>query len=185
MPVIRKTGGMRDAFEKAAAACEKQVYAVCLYRMGNRDDALDCAQETMLRAYRGFTSFRGDASVSTWFTSIAMNVCTDALRKRQNVLSLDELRQDTGFDPPDAAPGSYARLEQKERMMVLRDCLQKLPEEARRLIILRDMRGMPYEEMAQMLSLPLGTVKSRMSRAREKLSAMLNENAELYSSRSV
>lgn len=185
MPVIRKVGGTSDAFEKAAAACEKQVYSVCLYRMGNREDAMDCAQETMLRAHRGFSSFRGDASAATWFTRIAMNVCTDALRKRQDVLSLDEMRQEEGFDPPDTAPGAYARLEQKERMTVLRESLQKLSEDARQLIILRDMRGMSYEEIAQTLSLPLGTVKSRMNRAREKLSALLNENSELFSSRSV
>lgn len=172
-------------FEAAAAACEKQVYSTCLYMMGSREDAMDCAQEAMLRAYRGYSSFRGDASEKTWFLRIAMNVCTDALRKRRNIVSLDALREEQGFDPPDTAPGAYARLEQKERVAVLRESIRQLPDEARQLIILRDMQGMPYEEMAQVLSLPLGTVKSRINRAREKLSALLNKNSELFSSRSV
>lgn len=172
-------------FERLAAECERQVYAACYHMMGNREDALDCAQETMLRAFRAFDSFRRDAQFSTWITRIAMNVCVDALRKRKDAVSLDEMQEETGFDIRDESPGAYARLEEKERLRLLREGLAALPEEARRLIVMRDMQGMRYEEIAAALELPLGTVKSRISRAREKLAAILQKSSELFSSRSV
>ncbi len=174
-----------DSFERLAAENERQVYTVCFHMMGNREDAQDCAQETMLRAFRAFDSFRGDASFSTWITRIAMNVCTDALRKRRNAVSLDALREEQGFDPPDAAPTAYARMEEKERLRLLRQALSLLPPDMREMIVLRDMQGKSYDEIAEILNLPLGTVKSRINRAREKLSAVLKNSSELFSSRSV
>lgn len=174
-----------EAFERLAQESERQVYAVCFHMMGNPSDAQDCAQETMLRAYRAFDGFRRDASFSTWITRIAMNVCTDELRKRKKVVSLDAMRQEEGFDPPDQAPTAYARLEEKERIRLLREAMGLLPDEMRQMIVLRDMRGMNYEEIAKTLQLPLGTVKSRISRAREKLAGILKESSELFSSSSV
>ena len=172
-------------FEALAAQEEKRVYALCLHMMGRQEDAQDCAQEAMLRAYRSFSSFRQDASFSTWITRIAMNVCVDALRKRKDAVSLEALREDRGFDPPDPSPGAYARLEKKERMRLLRQAMDQLPPDLKAPLVLRDLRGMSYEEVAQTLSLPLGTVKSRISRAREKLSSLLSESSELFSSPSV
>ena len=175
----------KDQFERLAGESERQVYAVCYHMMGSREDAQDCAQETMLRAFKAFGSFRRDASFSTWITRIAMNVCTDALRKRRPVTSLDVMRDDTNFDLPDAGPTAYAQLEQKERVRLLREGLDELPEEMRQIIVLRDMRGMSYEEIAETLELPLGTVKSRVNRAREKLSGILQKSSELFSPHSV
>ena len=175
----------KDQFERLAGESERQVYAVCYHMMGSREDAQDCAQETMLRAFKAFGSFRRDASFSTWITRIAMNVCTDALRKRRPAASLDAMREETNFDLPDAAPTAYARLEQKERMRLLREGLDELPEEMRQIIVLRDMRGMSYEEIAAVLEVPLGTVKSRVNRAREKLSGILQKSSELFSPHSV
>ena len=172
-------------FERLAEEHERQVYAVCYHMMGNREDAQDCAQEAMLRAFRAFDTFRRDASFSTWITRIAMNVCTDALRKRRNAVSLDALREEQGFDPPDAAPTAYALLEKKERLRLLRQALSLLPPEMREMIVLRDMQGKSYDEIAEILNVPLGTVKSRINRAREKLSAVLKNSSELFSSRSV
>ena len=172
-------------FERLAAENERQVYAVCFHMMGNREDAQDCAQETMLRAFRSFASFRGEASFSTWITRIAMNACTDALRKRRDAVSLDALREDQGFDPPDGAPTAYARLEERERLRLLREGLDLLAPDLRQMIVLRDMQGRSYEEIGEILGVPLGTVKSRVSRAREKLSVILKKSSELFSSPSV
>ena len=172
-------------FERLAAENERQVYAVCLHMTGSREDAQDCAQEAMLHAFRAFDSFRGQSSFSTWITRIAMNVCTDALRKRRNVVSLDEMREGQGFDPPDPSPGVYARLEEKERLRLLQEGLSQLPEDMRSMIVLRDMRGMNYDAIAETMNLPLGTVKSRISRAREKLAQILKKSSELFSSSSV
>ena len=174
-----------DSFERLAAENERQVYAVCFHMMGSREDAQDCAQEAMLRAYRAFDSFREEASFSTWITRIAMNVCTDALRRRRDAVSLDALREDKGFDVPDAAPTAYARLEEKERLRLLREGLALLPPDMRQLIVLKDMQGKSYEEIGEILEVPLGTVKSRISRAREKLAVILKKSSELFLSSSV
>lgn len=174
-----------EQFERLAAEHERKVYAACYHMMGNREDALDCAQETMLRAFRAFESFRRDAQFSTWITKIAMNVCVDALRRRRDVISLEALREDTGYDIPDGGKSVYGALEEKERKRLLSEALEKLAPEMRQMIILRDMQGMSYDEVAEALDMPLGTVKSRISRAREKLCAILKKSAELFSSCSV
>ena len=174
-----------EQFERLAGENERQVYAVCFHMMGSREDAQDCAQETMLRAFRAFDTFRRDAAFATWITRIAMNVCTDALRKRRPVASLEQMREEKGLDVPDEAPAAYARLEEKERLRTLREALNQLPEEVRQMIVLRDLRGKSYDDIALALDIPLGTVKSRVSRAREKLSALLKQSSELFSSSSV
>lgn len=174
-----------EQFEELAAREEKRVYAACYHMMGNREDAMDCAQETMLRAFRAFSSFRGDAAFGTWITRIAMNVCKDELRKRRDAVSLDAMREDTGYEIRDESPGAYAKLEQKERMRLLREGLSLLPEDMRRMIVLRDVQGRSYDEIAEILDLSLGTVKSRISRAREKLALILRKSSELFSDRPV
>ena len=137
MELRRKPGSRADEFEALAAPEEKRVYGICYHMMGNREDALDCAQETMLRAFRAFDSFRQDARFSTWLSRIATNVCLDALRKRRDVVSLEAAREEKGFDPPDPAPGAYARLEEKERKRLLRQAMEQLPPEMRQVIVLR------------------------------------------------
>ena len=174
-----------EQFEELAAREEKRVYAACYHMMGNREDTMDCAQETMLRAFRAFDSFRGDAAFGTWITRIAMNVCKDELRKRRDAVSLDAMREETGYEIKDESPGAYAKLEQKERMRLLREGMSLLPEDMRRMIVLRDVQGRSYDEIAEILDLSLGTVKSRISRAREKLALILRKSSELFSDRSV
>ena len=90
-----------EQFERLAGESERQVYAVCFHMMGSREDAQDCAQEALLRAYRAFDSFRGQASPKTWLYRIAYNACLDFLRRRKDTASLDELRE-SGFDPADS-----------------------------------------------------------------------------------
>lgn len=174
-----------EAFENVAAEHERAVYLYCLRLMGNREDALDCAQEAMLNAYRAFDRFRGEAHVKTWFLRIAHNTCMDQLRKRRNIVSLDAMR-DEGFDPADQHSLSpYARLAQKERQQLLKNAVDQLPDDQRAVLVLRDFEDISYEEIGSMLSLPLGTVKSRIKRAREKIKKILSEEAELFSDKSV
>lgn len=168
-----------------AAPCEKQVYFTCLRMLGNQQDAQDCAQEAMLRAFRAFDSFRGEASFSTWIIRIAMNCCNDFLRKQKNVVSLDGIQEESGFEAVDRAAGPYQQLESKERMRLLHAALKQMKDEYRQLIILRDMQGFSYEELAEMLNLSLGTVKSRLNRARKELSEILQKHAELFPFQSV
>ncbi len=174
----RKTKAER--FEALAAPCEKQVYFTCLRMVGNEQDAQDCAQEAMLRAFRAFDSFREQSSFSTWMIRIAMNCCTDFLRKKKNTVSLDGMQEDTGFEAVDPRHGPYQQLEQKERMRLLYAALGQLKEEYRQIIVYRDMQNLSYEEIADALNLSLGTVKSRINRARKELCEILRENAELF-----
>ncbi len=168
-----------ERFERMMAPHERQVYHVCLNMMGQAQDAEDCAQEAMLKAFRSLDSFRGDASFSTWAYAIATRTCLDALRKRKEVYSLDLLRED-GFDVPDAAPDAYARLEDKERRRLLRLAIGRLPPDFRAAQVLVDVQGLSYPEAAEALELPLGTVKSRVHRARLALQQILLKDRELF-----
>jgi RNA polymerase sigma-70 factor (ECF subfamily) len=143
--------------------------------MGNREDAQDCAQEALLRAYRAFDSFRGQSSAKTWLYRIAYNACLDFLRKRKDMASLDALRE-AGFDPADSRmPQPGDRLERQELRRQIEYALTLLPEDQRAAMILRDFQGLSYQEIASVLSLSEGTGKSRLSRAREKVKNILME----------
>lgn len=168
-----------ETFEQLAQSVEKQVYLTCLRLMRSHEDAQDAAQESMLRAYRAFSSFRGESQFKTWMDRIAVRTCLDLLRKKKAVLSLDMLR-DEGFDTPDQQESVYTHLDRKERMRLLKEGLNQLPSDMRTVIVLRDMEGRSMEEIASLLSLPEGTVKSRLNRARKKLCQFLSQNAELF-----
>jgi RNA polymerase sigma-70 factor (ECF subfamily) len=174
-----------ERFEQLAEQHERAVYLTCLRMMGNREDALDCAQEAMLNAYRAFGRMEEEEGCKAWFVRIAHNVCIDQLRKRRNIISLDSLR-DEGYDPADEKSLSpYARLEEKERMKMLKEAVAELSDDQRSMIVLRDFQNMSYEEIGEMLNVPLGTVKSRIKRAREKMKKILLQKTELFSAESV
>lgn len=166
-------------FEALAAPLERQVYFTCLGMMGNPQDAEDAAQEAMLKAFRGFSGFRGDAKFSTWMYSIATRTCLDLLRKRREIYSLDLLLEE-GAEPVDEGPDAYSILEARERKAALKTAIAKLPPEFRAALVLTDLQGLPYQEAAQVLDIPLGTVKSRVNRARNALRSMLAEHGELF-----
>lgn len=177
MPLFGKK--QADAFEQLAAPCERQVYFTCLRMLGNKEDAEDCAQETMLRAFRAFSSFRGEAKFSTWLYTIAARTCMDFLRGQKGVLSLDAL-QDEGWEKADEGPSPYLLLEQNMRKELLGKALQQLPEHARAAVVLCDLQGLSYEETAQALDIPVGTLRSRLNRARNALQKILSQEAELF-----
>lgn len=153
--------------------------------IGNYDDAADLAQETFVRIYKAISNFKEQSSFSTWVYRITTNVCLDELRRRKNkkVVSLDEdihmndgdmKRQVMSEDPgPDEAA------EREEVRRVVNDAINKLSEDLRVVITLRDLQGMSYEEIAKTLDLPGGTVKSRINRARLALKKVLLSEREL------
>jgi RNA polymerase sigma-70 factor (ECF subfamily) len=147
--------------------------------MGNKYDAEDCAQETLLRAYRAFLSFRGEARLSTWLYAIAARVCMDALRAKRPGSSLDDL-MDAGWEKEDDAPSPYMALEENERKAALGKALEELPDLFRAVVVLCDLQGLTYEEAAQALSIPIGTVRSRLNRARKMLLKQLSDYGELF-----
>ncbi len=181
--VARAKRGDAAAFEALVAPFERRIYLTCFKLMGNEQDAGDCAQEALLRAYRAMNSYRSEAKLETWLYRIAYNICLDALRRRKRIQaeSLDALSEN-GFTPEDKGQTPYSALEQKERMEALKKGLDKLPEEMRTVLLLSQVEDMGYDEIAKITNTPVGTVKSRINRARLKLKEILVEHAELFSS---
>ncbi len=174
--LIRKSRlGDIDAFEQLILRYEKRIYAIAYKYMGNHEDAGDMAQDALLKAYQAIGSFRGDAAFGTWLGKITANRCLDELRKRKHLqtTSLDEaLELEEGsvqkeIESQAATPEEHV-IEQ-ETANYMQQLIHELKDEYRVAIILRELEGHSYEEIAEMLSCSLGTVKSRISRGRQYL----------------
>lgn len=187
MLIRRAQNGDADAFEALIAPQEKRIYALCLRMLGNREDAMDCAQDAMVRIWRAIKSYRRQASFATWCFRIATNACFDLLRKKKNrtVISLDDLSAKGFLPDADQSADPHRQAEMGERKRALGAAIAALPEDMRAALILRDMQGFAYEEVAEILQAPLGTVKSRINRARAKVRQLLQSDAELFSSANV
>ena len=176
---LRKAArGDEKAFEALLSPHLNTIYRICLRMLGNEKDAEDCAQETLLRVWRALPNYRGEAKFSTWVCRIAVNLCLDELRrqKAKQTQSLDEMRE-AGYDAADDdTPESH--VQQSETKKTVEKVLGTLSEEHRTMLILRDVQGFSYDEIAQMLSLPLNTVKSRISRARANFCKEYRKYAE-------
>ena len=185
--LIEKAGrGDAYAFEQLMAAHESKMYAVALRMCGNREDAQDCLQEAMLRVYRALSGFKGQSSFSTWIYRITMNSCLDELRRRKSrtATSLDAMLEN-GFAPSDEGDTPEQSSLRSEQRRALEKAIAGLPEDMRAAIVLRDVQGCSYDEIADALSANVGTIKSRISRGREKLRAVLLEQPELFGRRPV
>ncbi len=175
----RAAAGDHDAFEQLVLAHQKAVYNLALRMTGSPDDALDLSQEAFLRAWRGLPDYRSDASFSTWLYRLTSNICIDFLRRRAREKTVplygfgeeeDELPlPDPG---PDAETRALSRLERQE----VAAAMQSLDLEYRQALTLRVIDGLSYAEIAEVLNVPAGTVKSRIARAREKMRALLQKS---------
>ena len=169
-------GNVND-FEKLVTAYEKNVYNIALRMVGDPDDAADMTQETFIKAYRALSGFRGDSKFSSWLYRIASNVCLDFLRSRSRhpQVSLSGADEDdrTAFELPDMSQNPEEQLMKKLSMEAVRRGLGQLPEQQRQILVLRELGGLSYAELAQTLGLEEGTVKSRIFRARKRLCALL------------
>ena len=172
-----------NQFEALVLAHQKTVYALCFRMLGSAEDASDAAQETFFRAYRALRSFRGDSRFSTWLYRLGSNICLDMLRKRPGTPELPLEESMTNI--PDSSAAPQEALERKELQRAVQAGLLKLPPDFRQVLLLREVSGLSYEEIAHAVKLPPGTVKSRIARARKKLSDILLSDgnfAALYSS---
>lgn len=174
----RARRGDTAAFEALVTPCEPMLWRLCWQMLGSREDARDALQEIMVKAWRALDRFDGKAAVSTWLYRIGVNHCTDLLRQRslRRVESLDSLREDRGYDPPSPAEGPAEALEHKERNAAIRQAIGQLPPDQRTALVLFALEHRSYEEIAALTGAELGTVKSRIARAREKLAGMLRED---------
>lgn len=181
--VERAQRGDLDAFDEIVRRHQQQVFAVAVRMLGSVDDAEDVAQDAFIRAFRAISSFRAEAKVSTWLVAITMNLCRNRRRwwlrrRRMIVASLDEpVEREAGsttLDVADPALGPDALAERREAHQRLLAAMQLLDEPSRAVLVLRDVQGYSYEEIAEILGCRIGTVKSRLSRARLALRAVLN-----------
>lgn len=171
-------GGDEDAFAQLVALHEKKVYNLALRMCGDPEDAWDAAQEAFLSAWRGLPSFRGEAGFSTWLYRLASNAAIDQLRRNRR--QREEASLDAGeMDTPDQSPGPQEAAEGSELQRAVADGLASLSEDHRRILLLREYQELSYDEIAQTLDMDLGTVKSRISRARRALRKILLESGNL------
>ena len=176
--VSRAKAGDQESFGLLVEEHQNKVYSLALRLVGDREEAADLAQEAFLKAWQGLKSFQGESSFSTWIYRLTTNVCIDYLRRqkrRQGVeaaVSLDD--ENSGWaEPADWDQDPQKKLEQSERGRALARALEQLPEHQRRPLVLREISGLSYQEIAQALDLDLGTVKSRIARARLALRKIL------------
>ena len=174
--------GDRDAFGQLAARYEKPVYHQALRLVGNAQDAADVTQEVFFKAWRTLPSFRGDCALSTWLYRLTDHAAIDLLRrekKRTGTVSLDDDHQPVS-DLPRSDISPEEQTEQRERQQAVADALAALSPEHRRVLVLREISGLSYDEIAQVLKLSPGTVRSRIARARAALADLLRKT-ELFS----
>ena len=169
------------AFEELIRQYEKKVYTLCFRMCGNSEDAEEAAQDAFLALWRGIDRFRQESSLSTWIYRLATNACIDTLRRRKKQsgsVSLDD--EELFVDAVDTSPQPQETVEHPEAQKLLQEGLSALPEEYRKVLILREIEGLSYTEIAESASIELGTVKSRISRGRSLLRNFLSGNGNFF-----
>lgn len=177
--IDRALTGDQAAYTELVKRYQPQVQAVCLKMVHNRETALDLTQETFVKAFSALGTFDRAYTFSTWLYKIARNTCIDHFRRSKlETFSLDApLRTrdgeiDRDFPSPVHTPEKYLLLKEKGRL--ISEAIDSLPDKYREVIHMRHNQELPYEEIAEMLRVPLGTVKARLFRARELLKKRLN-----------
>lgn len=158
--------GHREAFGVLVRRYQDRLYNAMVHTVGNAEDARDVVQDTLLQAFRRLETFRSSSAFYTWLYRIALNTAASRRRRKQVPVSVDHARETRGDEPVDAGPAPGERLEREERCRRVRQAIALLPEEQRAVLVLRDLDGLHYEEIAVILDLPVGTVRSRLHRAR-------------------
>ena len=167
--------GDNEAFGVLVERYQTKVYNLALRITGNEDDAADMAQEAFLRAWRSLKAFQFESSFSTWLFRLTHNVCIDHLRAKQRKPSVsltmqdDESLESVQLDLPDPGPDPEQALLLSEDRSLLVQALMELPTDHREILTMRAINDMSYQQIAQVLHLQEGTVKSRLSRARAQL----------------
>jgi len=171
--------GRTAAYGELVRRYQDRLFNTVLRLVDNSDDALDVVQEAFLSAYQSLETFKGDAQFFTWMYRIAMNAAISLKRKRRVVLSIESgSKGDLSIDPVDEStfnqPGES--LEKQEEEAQLQQALQRLSPDHRAVLILKDIEGEKYETIAEIMEIPIGTVRSRLHRARMELRDLMQKN---------
>lgn len=180
--IERSLAGDLDAFNHLILEYQNLAYSVAYRLLNNSDSAADAVQDSFIKAYRALESFRG-GSFKSWLMRIVTNTCYDFLRaqKRRRTDSLDDLPVEEEFVTQliDSRESPDQFVERQELNGLIEAAIQSLPEEQRTVMVLCDIHGYAYEEIAEMTGVAMGTVKSRISRARGRVRGYLSERSEL------
>lgn len=184
--VQKLKNGSQEAFNELVEQYSKKLYYLCLKMLQNEKDAEDTVQNVFLKAYLNINKFEGKSSLSTWMYRITVNVCTDLLRKRKKeaivpLYNTDSDENEYIIEIEDEKANTEKTVIENERKRELFKAINCLNESHKKLIVLRDLEGLSYEEISNILKLNLGTVKSGINRARAALLEILKENKELFS----
>lgn len=169
--------GDRAAFDELVVRHQDRVYNMSLRMLGNREDALDVAQEIFLTVYKSLANFEAKARFSTWLYRVTVNRCRDELRRRSTVKhtrprSLDarvNADDERGLEPEAAVATPHESAVAKETHELVTAAIDGLPDESKEVLLLRDVEDLSYEEIAEVVEIPVGTVRSRLNRARTLL----------------
>ena len=164
--IAAHVAGDPAAFTTLVHRHRDRLWAVALRTLGDREEAADALQDALLSAYRNAGSYRGDARVTTWLHRVVVNACLDRVRRRKARPTVPMPEDGGPVDPRDA-------LADRETAIEIEAALAALPEEQRAALVLVDVHGMPVEDVAHILGVPVGTVKSRCSRGRARLAVSL------------
>ena len=181
MELVRAAaGGDEAAFSELVRMYENKAYHLALRMCGNGEDASDVAQDAFLAAWRGLPSFRGESGFSTWLYRLVSNAAIDHLRRtkhQRGSVSLDD--EELNLDTADTAPGPQESAEGIELQQAVQDGLKQLGDDHRTVLVMREVQELSYEEISHALEIDLGTVKSRISRARNALRKILIKSGNL------
>lgn len=166
--------GRTEAYGELVARCQDRLYPVVLRLVGSREDALDVLQDAFVRGFEKLDQYRGGSSFYTWIYRIAVNLAMNRLRRGRSrrALSLTgPIGAGPAHDPPDESPSSVPseRAERAEREAMVESALAALEPDHRAVVVLKDFEGRRYEEIGELLGIPVGTVRSRLHRARRQL----------------
>jgi RNA polymerase sigma-70 factor, ECF subfamily len=169
--IERARSGNAAAFEQIVIRYQRKVLATAWRMLGNEDDARDAAQEVFLRAFKYLGSFKADQDFAGWIYRITVNVCRDAGRKRSQVafISFEDEREAGGLDAAASSENLEAEAIRSEQRRMVADALDTLTRKERAALVLRDLEGLPTEEVARILGTTEATVRSQVSAARAKI----------------
>jgi RNA polymerase sigma-70 factor (ECF subfamily) len=161
--IERTLGGEPEAFNVLVSRWERQIYGLTLRMLGRDEEAKDATQETFISAYRNLSKFRGEAKFSSWIYRIALNICNTKLRSRsKGIISIEEQWEASGFEIAADTEDLSGNLQREQVANHVRRALQGLPAEMRQVIIMKEYEGLKFSEIAEILGIPLSTVKTRM-----------------------
>jgi len=167
--VEQALAGKTESFEQLVRKYQDRLYNTLVHITGSTHEAEEVAQDAMMQAHAKLDSFRGHSSFYTWLYRIAFNMSISRQRKKRPRVSLNQIQENAGIDPIDAAERPDAAIERSERAHQVHVALSKLSEEYRTVLVLREIEECDYSTICDMLDIPIGTVRSRLSRARTTL----------------